>query len=152
MHMHILKMPPIRQLWQYILQGDHDFLLVERMLLTYSYCLVSPSLFTFCLATQTLSVEALPFGLATAPRVFTSLPKPILFSAIKRVYVLLFIWMISWSLLNSRHAGKRVHTFLCSIGLSSITYLFSQVCTLYHTAVIFSGTVLGYSGQFPHSG
>ena len=53
----------------------------------------SPSLFTVC------QWKVLPFGLPTAPRLFALLGKPVLFLCHCKDCMLLFTWMISWSLL-----------------------------------------------------
>ena len=59
--------------------------------------------------------RVLPFGLATAPRVFTSLTKPILFLCHckgLRIVIYLDDFLV---LVLSKQAGKRAHLFLCSL-------------------------------------
>ena len=73
----------------------------------------------------------LPFGLATAPRVFTALPKPILFLChCKGFHIIIYLNDIL-VLVCSKWAGKRAHSFLCSLlvcpGLH-INFLKSDLC------------------------
>ena len=59
--------------------------------------------------------KVLPFGLATAPRVFTSLTKPILFLCHhKGLHIVKYLDDIL-VLVHSKWAGKRAHLFLCSL-------------------------------------
>ena len=59
--------------------------------------------------------KVLPFGLATAPRVFTSLTKPILFLChCKGLHIVIYLDDIL-VLIHSKWAGKRAHLFLCSL-------------------------------------
>ena len=59
--------------------------------------------------------RVLPFGLATAPRVFTSLTKPILFLChCKGLRIAIYLDDIL-VLVHSKWAGKRAHLFLCSL-------------------------------------
>ena len=59
--------------------------------------------------------KVLPFGLATAPRVFTSLTKPILFLChCKGLCIVIYLDDIL-VLVHSKWAGKRAHLFLCSL-------------------------------------
>ena len=58
--------------------------------------------------------KVLPFGLATAPRIFTSLTKPILFLChCKGLHVVIYLDDIL-VLVCSKQAGKRASLFLCS--------------------------------------
>ena len=58
--------------------------------------------------------KVLPFGLATAPRVFTSLMKPILFLChCKGLHIVIYLDDI-FVLVRSKQAGKRACLFLCS--------------------------------------
>ena len=59
--------------------------------------------------------RVLPFGLATAPRVFTSLTKPILFLCHhKGLHIVIYLDDIL-VLVRSKRAGKRACLFLCSL-------------------------------------
>ena len=59
--------------------------------------------------------KVLPFGLATAPRVFMSLTKPILFLCHHKGLCIV-IYLDDILVLDcSKQVGKRAHTFLCSL-------------------------------------
>ena len=59
--------------------------------------------------------KVLPFGLATAPRVFTSLMKPILFIChCKGLHIVIYLDDIL-VLIRCKWAGKRACLFLCSL-------------------------------------
>ena len=59
--------------------------------------------------------KVLPFGLATAPRVFTFLTKPILFLChCKGLHIVIYLDDIL-VLISSMQAGKRACSFLCSL-------------------------------------
>ena len=105
-------MPTIRQVGQLIQQGSYNFLLILRML-SYTFLLLSINItFYICLATQILSDEGFAIGLATAPRVFTSLTKSIMFLCYhKGFHVIIYLDGIL-VLTNSKHASKRAKTFL----------------------------------------
>ena len=62
-----------------------------------------------------ISGRFLPFGLATAPRVFMSLTKPILFLCHhKGLHIVIYLDDIL-DLVCSKWVGKRAHLFLCSL-------------------------------------
>ena len=88
--------------------------------------------------------KVLPFGLATAPRVFTSLTKPILFLChCKGLHIVIYLDDI-WVLVCSKQAGKRACLFLCSLlvhlGLH-INFSKSDLCL---SVLYFFWVVLGY--------
>ena len=59
--------------------------------------------------------KVIPFGLATAPRVFTSLTKPILFLCHhKGLHIVIYLDDIL-VLICSKQVDKRAHLFLCSL-------------------------------------
>ena len=59
--------------------------------------------------------KVLPFGLATAPRVFTSLTKPFLFLChCKSLHIVIYLDDILVPV-HSEWAGRRAHSFLCSL-------------------------------------
>ena len=79
MYIPTFKVPTIRYVWQLIQSGDNAFAMDhQECLFTYSYTLTSSSCFTIFWHMPYLWKD-LPFGRATAPRVFTALTKPILF-------------------------------------------------------------------------
>ena len=93
MHIPSFKMPTLENVWQLIQQGEfafsidlQDAYLHIPIIKHYCYFL------HFVWHNVPYQWKVLPFGLATAPRVFTSLMKPILFP-----FPLLLIWMTSWS-------------------------------------------------------
>ena len=59
--------------------------------------------------------RVLPFGLATAPRVFTSLTKPILFLCCRKGLRIVIYLDDILVLVCSKQAGKRARLFLCSL-------------------------------------
>ena len=78
LHIPSFKMPTIRHVWQLIQHGDYTFSLISRMLI-YIFLLLSIIIFMIHLAQYAISVNGIPSRLATVPRVFTALTKPILF-------------------------------------------------------------------------
>ena len=59
--------------------------------------------------------KVLPFDLATAPRIFTYLTKPILFLChCKGLHIVIYLDDIQ-ILVRSKWVGKRAHYFLCSL-------------------------------------
>ena len=99
-YMHIpttFKIPTIIQDGNLLNKVIVFFLLISRILI-YIFLLLSITIvFTLCLATQTLSVEVLPFVLATALRISPQLLNPFCSFAYIKVSVLYYIWMISRS-------------------------------------------------------
>ena len=91
------------------------FPLIYRMLI-YMFPLLSISHFLcFVLCNVPYQWKVLPFGLATAPRVFTSLTKPILFLChCKGLHIVIYLDDIL-VLVCSKWAGKRACSFLCSL-------------------------------------
>ena len=80
MHIPSFKMPTLQHVWQLIQQGDYDFSIdlqdaYLHVPIVKHYCCFLH--FVWCNVPYQWKV--LPFGLATAPRVFTSLMEPILF-------------------------------------------------------------------------
>ena len=62
--------------------------------------------------------KVLPFGLATASRVFTALTKPILFLCHHKGFCIVIYYCLSNEILvlvHSKWAGKRAHILLCSL-------------------------------------
>ena len=59
--------------------------------------------------------KVLPFGLATAPRVFEALTKPILFLCPHKLFYIIIYLDDILALVCSKQAGKRAHSFLCSL-------------------------------------
>ena len=59
--------------------------------------------------------KVLPFGLATAPWVFTALTKPILFLCHHKGFCIVIYLDDILVLVHSKWAGKKAHLFLCSL-------------------------------------
>ena len=79
MHIPIFKMPTVRQVWQFIQQGDYAFLLIRDAYLHVPIVIHYHYNSWFVWQHKPFQWRLFPFGLATAPRVFTSLTKPTLF-------------------------------------------------------------------------
>ena len=116
MYVPSFKMPTIRHVQQLIQHGDYAFSInLQDAYLHISIFKHHHHFLGFVWHSVSYQWKVLPFGLATAPQVFTALNKPILFLCCHRVSILLSIWMTSWSWFHSKKAGKRAHLFLCSL-------------------------------------
>ena len=74
----LVKMPTTRQVQQFIQLGHYTFLLISRMPI-YMFLLFNHHFLLFVLQHKPYQWKCLTFGLTAAPRVFTSLIKPMLF-------------------------------------------------------------------------
>ena len=106
-------MPTLKHVWQLIQHGDYAFSIdlqdayLHVPIVKHHRCFLC-----FVWHNVPYQWKVLPFGLATAPRVFTSLTKPICSFAIAKVCLLLSIWMTTWSLFTL--SGQvRGHTLFC---------------------------------------
>ena len=73
--------------------------------------------------------KVLPFGLATAPRVFTALIKPILFLCHCKGFCIVIYLDDILVLVCSKWAGKRAHSFLSSLLVClTQTFCFLGLC------------------------
>ena len=72
--------------------------------------------------------KVLPFGLATAPRLFTALTKPILFLCHHTVFCIVTYLDDILVLVHSKQAGKRAHSFLCSLLVCLGLHIKSDLC------------------------
>ena len=87
----------------------------------------------------------LPFGLATAPWVFTSLTKPILFLCHHKGLCIVIYLDDILVLVHSKQAGKRAGLFLCSLlVLCWSTYQFFRVRPFPLSVLYLFRVVLGY--------
>ena len=112
MHIPSFKMPTLKNIQQLIQQGDFPFPLIYRMLI-YIFPLLSIIVIFLCFVCRNVPYlwRVLPFGLATAPRVFTSLTKPIFFLCHhKGLHIVIYLDDIL-VLVCSKQAGKRAHLF-----------------------------------------
>ena len=99
MHIPSFKMPTLKTVWLLIQQGDYAFSIDLQDAYLYVPIVKHHCQFLrFVWHNVPYQWRVLPFGLATAPRVFTSLTNPFYSFAIAKVCVLSSIWMISWSL------------------------------------------------------
>ena len=140
MHIPSFKMPTLKHVWQLIQHGDYAFSI--NLQDAYLHVpIVKHHLHFLCFVWHNVPYQSkvLPFGLATAPRVFMSLIKPILFLChhkglhiviyLDNILVLVHILV----LIHSMWAGKRAQLFLCSLlvrlGLH-INFSKSNLCLL----------------------
>ena len=88
------------------------FLLILGMLSTCQLLSIISN-FMFSLLELTLSVEVLPFGLAMAHTVYIHLLNLFLSIENVRTFILLYMWMIYWSLFHSKCARIEGTMFFC---------------------------------------
>ena len=95
-HIPSFKMPTLRDLWQLITHGDYAFSIdLQDVYLHIPIVKHHHHFLCFVWHNAPYQWKVLPFGLATTPRVFMALIKPICSFAVTRVSVLLSIWMTS---------------------------------------------------------
>ena len=116
MHISSFKMPTLKNIQQLIQQGDFAFSInlqdayLDVPIVKHHHCF-------FCFVWHNVPYQwkVLPFGLATAPRVFTSHVEPILFLCHhKDLHIVIYLDDIL-VLVCSKWAGKKAHLFLCSL-------------------------------------
>ena len=114
MHIPSFKMPTLKNIWQLIQQGDFAFS-IDLQDAYLHVPIVKHHRHFLCFVWHNVPYQwkVLPFGLATAPRVFTSLTKPILFLC-KGLHIVIYLDDIL-VLVHSKWAGKRACLFLCSL-------------------------------------
>ena len=84
------------------------------------------------------------FGLATAPRVFTALTKPILFLCILEGFHIVIYLDDILVLVHSKQAGKRAHSFSCSLLVCLVLHINFSKSDLWLTQTFcFLGVMLG---------
>ena len=116
MHIPSFKMPSLKNIWQLIWQDDFAFS-IDLQDAYLHVPIVKHHHHFLCFVWHNVSYQwkVLPFGLATAPRVFTSLTKCILFLCHwKGLHIVIYLDDIL-VLVCSKWAGKRVCLFLCSL-------------------------------------
>ena len=116
MHIPSFKMPTLKTVWQLIQQGDYAFSIDLQDAYLHDPIVKHHCRFLcFVWCNVPYQWRVLPFGLATAPRIFTSLTKPILFLwCCKGLHIVIYLDDIL-VLVHSKRAGKRAHLFLCSL-------------------------------------
>ena len=89
--------------------------------------------------------KILPFELATVPRVFTALTKPILFLCHhKSFHIVIYLDDISVLVCSQLAHKEGTLLFVFLIGLSWFTYSFFKVCPLPHSDLLFLGVMFQY--------
>ena len=151
MHIPSFKMPTLKTVWQLIQQGDYAFSIdLQDAYLHVPIVKHHRQFLHFVLHNVPYQWRVLPFGLATAPRVFTSLTKPILFLCHRKGLRIVIYLDDILVLVLSKRAGKRARLILCSLlvrlGLH-INFSKSDLCL--SQSFTFLGFLLGYC---PHVG
>ena len=115
MHIPSFKMPTLKNIWQLIQQGDHAFSIdLQDAYLHVPIVKHHHHFLQFVWHNVPYQWKVLSSGLATVPRVFTSLSKPILFLChCKGLHIVIYLDDIL-VLVHSTQAGKRPRLFLCS--------------------------------------
>ena len=139
MHIPSFMMPTLKHVWQVIQHGDFAFFIdLQDAYLHVPIVKHHHRFLRFVWCNVPYQWKDLPFGLATAPRVFTSLMKPILFlCCCKGLHIVIYLDDIL-VLIRSRQAGKRAHLFLCSL----------FVCLVLHINFFKSDLCLSHSFTF----
>ena len=116
MHIPSFKMPTLKTVRQLIQQGDYAFSIdLQDAYLHVPIVKHHHQFLHFVWHYVPYQWRVLPFGLATAPRVFTSLTKPILFLChCKGLCIVIYLDDIL-VLVSSMQAGKRACLCLCSL-------------------------------------
>ena len=122
MHIPSFKMPTLKNVWQLIQQGDFAFSIDLEDAYLHIPIIKHHYFLHFVWCNVPYQWKVLPFGLATAPRVFTSLTKPILFLChCKGLHIVIYLDDIL-VLVCSKWAGKRaclfLHSLLVHLGLT----------------------------------
>ena len=107
-------MPTLRHVWQLILCGDYAFSIdLQDAYLHIPIVKYHCHFLHFNWHNVPYQWKVLPFGLATAPRVFTTLTKPILFLCHCKDFHIVIYFDDTLVLVHSKWAGKRACLFLC---------------------------------------
>ena len=116
MHIPSFKMATLKHVWQLIQQGDFAFSIdLQDAYLHVPIVKHHCHFLHFVWHNVPYQRKVLPFGLATVPRVFTSLTKPILFLChCKGLRIVIYLDDIL-VLIHSKCVDKRAHLFLCSL-------------------------------------
>ena len=116
MHIPSFKMPTLKNVWQLIQQGDFAFSIdLQDAYLHVPIVKHHHHFLCFVWRNVPYQWKVLPFGLATTPRVFTSLTKLILFLCHhKGLHIVIYLDDIL-VLVCSNQAGKWACLFLCSL-------------------------------------
>ena len=115
MHIPSFKMPTLKNVWQLIQQGDFAFSIDLQDAYLHIPIVKHHHFLHFVWHNVPYQWKVLPFGLATAPRAFTSLTKPILFLCHHKGLCIVIYLDDILVLVCSKQAGKRACLFLCSL-------------------------------------
>ena len=116
LHIPSLMMHTIRNVWQLIQRGDFAFSIdlqdayLHIPIVKHHYCFLQ-----FVWHNRPYPWKVLPFGLATAPRVFTTLTKPILFLCHCKGFSIVIYLDDILVLVCSKQADKMTQSILCSL-------------------------------------
>ena len=117
MHIPTFEMPSIREVWQLIQEGNYYFSIdLKDTYLHISILKYHLAFLWFVSQHKPYQWKVLPFGLAMAHRVFTSL-KPCCSFAIARVCMLLITWIMLWSLLTPSMLARSLNLLVVSYWL-----------------------------------
>ena len=109
-------MPTIRHFWKLIQHSDYAFSIdLQDAYLHIPIVKHHCHFLQFVWHNVPYQWKALPFGLATAPWVFTALTKPILVLCYCKGFCIVIYLDDIMVLVWSKWAGKRAHSFLCSL-------------------------------------
>ena len=116
MHIPSFKMPTLKHVQQLIQCGDYAFS-IDLQDAYLHVAIVKHHHHFLCFVWHNVPYlwKVLPFGLATAPRDFTFLTKPILFLCHHNVLCIVIYSDDILVLVHSKQVGKRAHFFLCSL-------------------------------------
>ena len=115
MHIPSFKMPILKNIQQLIQHGYYAFSIdLQDAYLHVPIVKHHHHFLCFVWHNVPYQWKALPFELATAPRVFTSLTKPILFLCCHKGLCIVIYLDDILVIVCSKRAGKRAHLFLCS--------------------------------------
>ena len=118
LHIPYFKMPSITHIWQLNQHGDYAFFIdIQDAYLHIPIVKHHECLFTICLAQYAISIECFTFWADHSPqaRVFTALTEPILFPCHCKDFQIVIYLDDILVLVCSKQAGKRAHSFLCSL-------------------------------------
>ena len=144
MHIPTSKMPTIRQVWLLIQQGDYAFPI--DLMDSYLHISIVKHYHNFLRLVwqcKHLSRESLPFGLAMAPRVFTTLTKPIQHLSHCKVCMLFFTWVICLFLLAPRLLIRELK-ISCTLFWFILDYIliFPNLTSISHSNFLFRAFVV----------
>ena len=117
-------MPTVRRVWQLIQHGDYTFSIdLQDAYLHIPIVKHHCHFLQFVWHNAPYQWKVLPFGLATAPQVFTALTKPILFLCCHKGFYIVICLDDILVLVRSMCTGKRACSFFVFlISLAWITY------------------------------